>query len=262
MKLAELQAMFQAGVLAGEEPDDAAILDKVRNSGRVDRATLFGVYVDAYRARLSEFLAADFPALRALLGEERFEALAADYIAAEPARRRNPRWYTTRLPDFMAQSEAWRDPRALDLALFERALTDAFDAPDAAPLALTELAGFAPQDWPRLSFGFHPSLRLLDLSAGTVATHEAAMEEQELPPTGEGVEHVAVWRADLDSAYRELEPDEFLVLSLAVAGHVFDEICRLAAFRDESAASPERIAHLLSGWFEDGLVVSAALGRD
>jgi hypothetical protein len=40
-------------------------------------------------------------------------------------------------------------------------------------------------------------------------------------------------------------------------GHAFGDICQMAAFRDEIEASPERIAQLLTGWFEEGLVVSA-----
>jgi hypothetical protein len=265
MTLADLQAMFQAGVLAGHE-DGAPILDRVKNSRRADRTTLFGVYVNAYRLRLAEFLVADYPALRALIGEEAFDALALDYIEAEPSRRRNARWYTTRLPDYLRGSESWRENRlAIDLALFERALTDAFDAADTPALRLDALGGFAPEEWPRLVFGFHPSLFLLELSAGVIATHAAVAEGRELPgPAGEseGEEHVAVWRADLDSVYRPLEPDEHLALSLAMQGHAFGDICQMAAFRDEIEASPERIAQLLTGWFEEGLVVSAKVREE
>ncbi|CAN2535234.1 hypothetical+protein [Methylocapsa aurea] len=257
MRLADLQAMFQAGVLAGAE-DGARILESVKNSAQADRTTLFGVYVNAYRARLAEFLAADFPALRALIGEEAFDALADAYIGAQPSRQRNARWYTTRLPDFLRESAEWRDnARAIDLASFERALTDAFDAPDAEPLAIDALGGFAPEQWPGLSFAFHPSLILLELEAGTIATHEAAMEQQELPPPDEQRGHVAVWRADLDSVHCELEADEFLALSLAMEGHAFGDICQMAAFRDLEDASPERLAQMLTGWFQEGLVVAA-----
>lgn len=263
MKLSELQAMFQAGVLAGVEPDEAPILHAVKNSKRADRTTLFGVYVNAYHVRLTEFLIADYPALRALIGEEAFDALAADYIAAEPSRQRNARWYTTRLPDFMKRSESWRDSdRAIDLALLERALTDAFDAPEAKALSLDALAAFAPTQWPRLAFAFHPSLILLELRAGTIETHEAASAGQELPAAREGREQAAVWRSNDDSVYCELEADEFLVLSLALAGHAFGDICQMAAFRETGEAAPERIAQFLTGWFEEGLVISASPADD
>lgn len=263
MKLSELQAMFQAGVLAGLEPDGAPVLDAVKNSKRADRTTLFGVYVNAYHVRLTEFLIADFPGLRAVLGEEAFDALAADYIAAEPSRQRNARWYTARLPDFMQQSEQWRDnERAIDVALLERALTDAFDAPEASALSLDALASFEPAQWPRLAFAFHPSLMLLELRAGTIETHEAATAGQAIPAPRDGEEKVAVWRSNDDSVYCELEADEFLVLSLAVAGHAFGDICQLAAFRESGDAAPERVARFLTGWFEEGLVISVTFGAE
>jgi hypothetical protein len=262
MRLAELQALFQADVLAGAE-DGARILESVKNSAQADRTTLFGVYVNAYRARLAEFLAADFPALRALIGETAFDALADAYIGAQPSRERNARWYTTRFPEFLREQDEWRDnARAIDLALFERALTDAFDAPDAEPLAIDALGAFGPEQWPRLSFAFHPSLVLLELEAGTIATHEAAMEQQELPPPGESRSHAAVWRADLDPVHCELEADEFLALSLAMEGHAFGDICQMAAFRDLEDASPERLAQMLTGWFQEGLVVDAKVREE
>ncbi len=107
-------------------------------------------------------------------------------------------------------------------------------------------------------FRIHPSLALLALEAGTIATHEAAMEQQALPARGEGREYAAAWRADLDSVHCRLAEDEYLALSLAMEGHAFGDICDMAAFRDAEEASAERLAQMLTGWFQEGLVVGAA----
>ena len=99
-----------------------------------------------------------------------FEALVEAFIDANPSRSRNARWYSTQLPDFMQESEAWgSNARAIGLACFERALTDAYDAADAPAKNIETLAEFSPEDWPRLAFAFHPSLRLLDVAAGVCA---------------------------------------------------------------------------------------------
>ena len=159
MKLAELQSLFQAAVLTGDA-EDGALLDVVAPPREADRPTMMGVYVNAYRLRLAEFLDEDFPALRVLLGDDDFEALVEAYIDENPSRLRNARWYATRLPEFMRESENWSaNALAIGLALFERALTDAYDAADAPALSIETLAEFSPQDWPRLGFTFHPSLR-------------------------------------------------------------------------------------------------------
>jgi hypothetical protein len=257
MKLAELQALFQAGVLLGDE-DGAQVLPAIKPSHRETRETLFGVYVNAYRIRLDEFLTEDYPALRALLGEDSFDALVAAYISANPPRHRNARWYSTALPEFLRESEPWRnEARATSLACFERALTDAYDAAEAEALPIESLAAFPPERWPNLSFTLHPSLILLQLDSGTVETYEAltAEEERDAPPPRTGEEFAAVWRSGLESVYRVIEPDEYLALNEARAGCAFGEICQMAAFQQGDALTPERLAQILANWFEERLVV-------
>ena len=278
MKLAELQSLFQAAVLTGDA-EDVAILDVVAPPRGADRATMMGVYVNAYRLRLAEFLDEDYPALRVLLGDDDFEALVEAYIDANPSRLRNARWYTTRLPEFMQESENWSaNALAIGLALFERALTDAYDAADAPALSIETLAEFSPQDWPRLGFTFHPSLRLIDVAAGVLDAYAAATaderdeeaarsaEEDEgalehRPMAASEGETIAIWRADLDPAYRQLDPDEYLALFEAMAGQSFGDICQLVAFQNEGQSATERLARFLVTWFSEGLVIGVAEAR-
>jgi hypothetical protein len=170
----------------------------------------------------------------------------------------------------MRGTTPWSDDKsAISMALFERAMVDAFDAPDAEPLSIQALAGFAPEDSPRFVFGFHPSLILLELSSGTFAAYSAATadpdeseeteEAAEPSPAEEGPEFAAVWRIDQETAFRELDPDEYVALSEARAGRAFGDICQMAAFQQSGDIAPERIAQFLASWFEDGMVVKAAL---
>ena len=275
MKLAELQSLFQSAVLTGDA-EDGAILDVVAPPRDADRATMMGVYVNAYRLRLAEFLDEDYPALRVLLGDDDFEALVEAYIDANPSRLRNARWYTARLPEFMQESENWSaNALAIGLALFERALTDAYDAADAPALSIETLAEFSPQDWPRLGFTFHPSLRLIEVAAGVLDAYAAATADEQdeeaarsaeedegaledRPPDASESETIAIWRADLDPAYRQLDPDEYLALFEAMAGQSFGDICQLVAFQNEGQSATERLARFLVTWFSEGLVIGVA----
>ena len=275
MKLAELQSLFQSAVLTGDA-EDVAILDVIAPPRDADRATMMGVYVNAYRFRLAEFLDEDYPALRVLLGDDDFEALVEAYIDANPSRLRNARWYTTRLPEFMQESENWSaNALAIGLALFERALTDAYDAADAPALSIETLAEFSPQDWPRLGFTFHPSLRLIEVAAGVLDAYAAATADEQdeeaarsaeedegaledRPPDASESETIAIWRADLDPAYRQLDPDEYLALNEALAGQSFGDICQLVAFQNEAQSATERLARFLVTWFSEGLVIGVA----
>ncbi len=146
------------------------------------------------------------------------------------------------------------------MALFERAMVDAFDAPDAAPLNLQALAAFTPEDSPRLVFAFHPSVILLALSAGTFAAYEKLDSEAggSPPEPAQASEAVAVWRCKEETAFRELEPDEFVALSEAKSGRPFGEICQMAAFQQSGELAPERLAQFLASWFEDGMIVGVS----
>jgi hypothetical protein len=273
MNLSQFQALFQSRLLAGAGEGDAPLLAGLRESQRgAGRDELLHVYQSGYRLRLEGFFHEDHPGLRALLGDEPFDALIRAFIDANPPRDRNARWYTTGLPDYMAADPRWRDDRrAVSMALFERAMVDAFDASDAAALTVQALAAFAPEESPGLVFAFHPSLYLLELSAGTLAAYLAmdaeegegegdeATPEPAPTPDPDAIETVAVWRCNEETVFRELEPDEYLALNEARAGQAFGDICHMAAFQQAGEIKPERLAQFLASWFEDGLITGVSL---
>jgi hypothetical protein len=260
VKLAELQASFQDAVLTGGRE----ILASVEPSRRLDRAARFEIYADAYRFRFAGFLSNDYPALRNALGDEDFGALVEAYIEAVPSQHRNARWYGHRLPEFMAETNPWRDRRgSIDLARFERALADAFDAADADILNLDAIALVPPEDWPNLCFEFHPSVVLLTLVQGTVARFAIASDEEapsqassEVDSASGGDETILVWRNEGQSFYRLLGDDETLALNEAQAGRSFGEVCGLLAFRNPDEDVTALAATFLAAWFRDSLVSS------
>ena len=213
MTLDELQAVFQAGVLAGEEPDAMGILSSISGSQRADRATLFGVYVNAYRLRLAEFVSKDYPVLREMLGEEEFEALARAYIEETQSSQPNARWYASQLPDFMSGHRPWQT-RAdwIDLARFERALADAFDAANAPALDMSAFSSISSALVLHLRFELHPSVRLLQLTGGTADRYAAAVEGNKALVSGQGREHILFWRQEEQPFYRPLSEDEAMAL--------------------------------------------------
>jgi hypothetical protein len=253
VKLAELQAKFQDAIIG----DDRAILDAVNPSRRLDRAARFAVYSEAYHIRLAGFLAEDYRVLRNAIGDEAFGALVEAYIGATLSHHPNARWYARQLPEFMQRAEAWCDRAEwIDLAAFERALADAFDARDAEAREIGALASVPAEAWPRLRFGFQKSLALLTLSRGTIAAYEEAAADDP-PRTGAaGEETVLVWRdRGQQVLYRMLDEAETLALTEASIGKTFGELCSLLAFLDESDAVAARAAGFLARWFADGLIV-------
>ena len=256
MTLAELQTRFQAGITE----DDQTVLASITDSRKTDRTTLFSVYYDAYRLRLAEFLSHDYPMLRAYLDEEAFGRLVEDYIVSAPSRQRNARWYGARLPDFMDETAPWRTNRgAIDLARFERALSDAFDAADAPIISVDALSDIWAEDWPHIAFEFHPSVELLNLARGTVEVYCALANENEPPAIQQGEEAIVFWREEGQSSYRLAAEDERLALMEARQGKKFSDICALLAFQGKDYDVTPVVAGFLSQWFADGLVTRMSL---
>ena len=146
------------------------IRDDIRPSARADLGVLLDVYRNAYSARLVEVLANDFPGLKALVGEAEFEWLARAYIAVHPSRGFSVRTVGERLTEFLAGTDPWaRRPALADMAAFEWALAGAFDAGDAEPVRIEDLAAIPPAAWAGLIFAFHPSVRRLRLATRSAA---------------------------------------------------------------------------------------------
>jgi hypothetical protein len=129
----------------------------------ISAETGLGIYRHAYRARLVECLADDFPALRALLGPAAFDKLAGAVIAARPPREATLNRYGRQLVIHLrARPQAAATGRlALDLARLEWALVEAIHAPLAPALAADALAGLPPQAWAGLRLAAVPSLRVI-----------------------------------------------------------------------------------------------------
>ena len=129
----------------------------------ISAQTGLGIYRHAYRSRLLECLADDFPALRALLGTTGFDLLAGDVITACPPREstlnRYGRQFVAHLRAHPGSTPAGRI--ALDLARLEWALVEAIHAPLAPMMAADALARLPPQAWADLRLGAVPSLRII-----------------------------------------------------------------------------------------------------
>lgn len=264
--LATLQAEFAAWMRGTPEPA-GALRARVLDTEKADRDTLLAVYRDAYALRLIEALTTDFPGLLAMTGHAEFDMMARAYIAAHPSTHPSVRWFGRSLADFLARTPPFSaTPAAADMARFEWALGEAFDAADAEPLTFGQLATAPPEAWESLRLSFVPSLRRLAL------THQApqAFQRRELvapgeleAPPEEGAVEWLIWRpaADADAQFRSMTPDEAAALDAVRDGAIFPQMCVLLAEHASSAeAAAERAAGLLRAWLDAGLIDDAAWG--
>lgn len=260
-QLAERQRTFAAWLLAREAP---AATPGLLGDARAGAAERLRVYRYAYLSRLVGVLRDDFPALLAALGRERFDSLAAAYLRAHPSRHFSLRHVGARFPAFLAEHEHAREVRAnapwcADLARLELAVTDAFDAADARPLARGELEQLSPEAWDGLALAPLPGAQLLALAWPVRALREA--HDAERPLAADAVapasERVLVWRKQERVLHRECSAAEHALLARVVGGIRFGELCALAAEQRGEAQGAAFAASLLARWVEDGVLRAA-----
>lgn len=256
--LRELQDAFQKAVIDG----DAAILDAIPANSRTSNDVLFGVYRHAYVARLVQVVGSDYERLAAYMGDEAFAGMARDYVGANPSNTPNARWFSHRLPEYLASTEPYSTKRELaEIAALERALADAFDAADAEAVTIEALRSMPPELWAELTFALHPSARRLDHSTDAHALWQALNAGEELPQVENsgGVIRLIVWRQDSTAKVRVLGAEEAMLLDEVGKGAAFGALCELAAYFDDSGTAALRAAQALQGWLSAGLIASAAL---
>jgi hypothetical protein len=253
MSLATLQDRLQARVLAGERAIEAHV---VGNSAE-DVTARLAIYSGAYRTRLTEALASNYPALAKLLGAPDFGTLADRYIATRIPHTPSIRYYGDALQEFLASDANYQEvPLLVELARWEWAMTEVFDAADGGPIGAETLTAVAPEEWADLRLSFHPSLRRLDLRWNVPPLWKAVTAGEPRPAHALAAEPQAwlQWREHLQVRFRSLDDDEAAALDVAMEGGSFGELCvRLSELVDEAQA-PARAALYLRAWFDAGLV--------
>jgi hypothetical protein len=254
-RLEHIQTDFQSFLLRG----DAAVEAHVVGTRRVPIATRLGIYGDGYCARLCEALQANFPVLTQLLGEGDFETLATAYVRAHESPFFSIRYYGNALAEFLATEAHYAGaPVLAELARWEWAMTEVFDAADAAPLGPGELARVTPDEWADLRFDWHPSVRRLELAWNAPQIWKAVGADAEPPEVTLESNPVQwlLWRHELRSYFRSLQTEEALVLDAARQGESFGGVCTLLSGIFGDAAAPPRAASFLRGWVDSGLLTA------
>jgi len=254
-RLIHLQKGFQDFLL---QPGSASGLERhIVDTAQACAQLRLGIYAEAYRLRLEEALCNDFEALHGLLGDEQFHVLCLSYIDAYPSRHFSLRYFGRHLAAFLAQAEPYAsNPVLAELAEFEWALIDAFDARDSSIITIEEIRSLAPAAWPMLRFELHASVHRLEL-AWNVQQLWSALKEDTVPETpqrSDAAQPWLIWRRELMTYFRSLTPNEAWALDTVRAGENFSTLCAgLCAWvaEDQAAATA---AGFLHRWVSDGLI--------
>jgi len=234
-----------------------------------DRLTSFErleIYNRQYWFRLRASFYEDYPGLRAVLGDQKFERLADAYLTHYPSRSFTLRNLGSRLVKYLAAQSPRALPHkmlALDLARLEWAHIEAFDNEGRPPLELDALLGL---DAAQIRFQLQPHLTLLrlrhevddfliELKSGAGLRQEAsnAMEQHRkrlkkrlarvLQPR---VNYLAVHRHQNSVYYKRLDVVQYRLLTALQSGATLEAACgKLAGLK-----LPPDLGQSISAWFQ------------
>ena len=251
-ELLDLQRSMMQWLLT-EEGD---IQSKVVGTEKVSSETRLAIYANAYRYRLIDALSDNYPSVHTLLGDESFYNDGVLYLATYPSRHFSIRYFGNQLEKFL--SEHYQDTAVLaEMARFEWALRNSFDATDNISLGLEALQKISPESWAELGFVLHPSVARLDLEWNVPQLWAAIENETGQIPFEQAEYPVAwlVWRKQLKTYYRSLDVDEAWALDAVMKGQHFSDICAGVCEWVDEAYAPERVAGFISQWLVDDLII-------
>lgn len=221
-------------------------------------AKRYDVYRNNVTVSLIDALAAIYPAVQRLTGEDFFRAMARFHVRQTPPTSPLLFEYGRDFPSFIAHYEYARSlPWLADVARIERAWLDAYHAADALPLSAAALAAVPSGRLADIVFSTHPATHLIRSQFASVsifaANHDAVPS---CSIDGSTPEDALITRPAFDVAVRHLPPGGAVFLDSLMSGRALGEAA--ASALDDTPSFD--LAINLAGLIEAGTFTSVTLG--
>jgi Putative DNA-binding domain len=270
--LDRLQNWFQAAIThpdgVRQAPGSAeadSLLTRSKSLPALDR---LAVYAHAYFARSLDCLREEYPALKAALGDELFDAFAAEYLQRFPPRSYKLFDLGTRFPQFLRDTRpadegsetepSWPD-FLIDLASLELAFNEVFDGPGIEWKPILDEAAIAaipPDRLPEARLIPVPCLRVLSLKY-PVHTYFTAVQRKEEASVPEPREtFLAITRQRFAVRHFELSAPAYALLSALLRG----ETLGAAISEVANSTDSDELVQRLGEWFRDWAAQGFFLG--
>jgi hypothetical protein len=248
-------------------PMKAVAADFIKPNDTLTSFERLEIYNRQYWFRLKDCFYDDYPGLRAVLGDRRFERMACAYLEKHPSQSFTLRNLGLRLIKFLESERQWVEPYtelALDMARLEWAHIEAFDNEAKPSLKINSFIGMYPS---RIRLQLQPHLTLLRLNyeldgfliqikrdEGLRDEASNALEERRARLRRRLKRHLrrkvlflAVHRFQNIVYYKRLEAGQFILLSAFHANATMADACDAAA-NTEGARSD--LGAQIKSWFQ------------
>lgn len=253
--LRDWQSAFQTSVV--DQNPTTGVAPYVAETCGISGQQRLEVYVHAYVLRLLEIMQDDYPALRKVIGEQRFDALARAYIAAQPSTTHSIRWFGRQFSQFIRRRRT-RPAWVAELAQFEWALSGVLDAADAPAMTGEAMAAIPGEQWPHFAPELVPSVRLLRLAWNTPDVLQATAAdagEATCPLRNAHARWWILWRHGLEARWRKLDRPEAWALRAVQRNEPLAHVSsRLQRAGVPYRQVPAQLVTCLQQWLGDGLI--------
>ena len=216
-----VSSQFATGLLDA----DAATPTKLTSFHGINDPRRYAVYKNNVTVGLIRALEANFPAIRRLLGDEFFAAMARVFVSQNPPRSKLMFEYGAAFPRFLEAFEpAQPYPYLPDVARTETLWRESFHEADAGVLSGADLAAIPPEKLAELRFQVHPAARLMRSSWAIGSIYIANRSEQavgQIDPHTQ--ETVLITRPEFECSLRILSPAQSAFFSTLIEGATLND---------------------------------------
>jgi uncharacterized protein (UPF0276 family) len=245
--LAVQQATLQRAIMHADAPHSTPA-EWIRQKPDFPAEAQLNVYINAYRWRLFDVVAEDYPVLHSYMGKERFDALLHDFITNTAPTHFNIARYAALLPDYF-QTHIHYDVCAGELCALEAAIAQLADAPETEALTPEHLQGITPEALMQMQLHPRTAHQLFAFHYPINAYYGAAKENEPLPAPAPCASFLAVFRHD-DVVWRmDLAAQEHQLLCALCAGYTVGD-----ALNSLDASAAASISSYFSRWMRNGLL--------
>ena len=243
----------KAGVEANSRPgvDDARDLEEtVLPSDQLTSLERISVYADMYFWRFIEIMSEEYPTVEHLLGAERFQQVVRDYVTRHPSTYYNLNRLSVKFPQYLLEEarELPHQPFVAAVAMVERIMEDAFDAPRREKVSPETIQSIPGEQWPDIRLQFNPALYLLELDYPVNDYMTAVNENRHMDIPQAERTFVVVYRCNYTVWREDLDYEGYLLLSRLKAGESLGDALENCALQE--GVDADKITTSLGEWFQ------------
>lgn len=217
----------------------------------------FNVYRNNVVVSLCEALGKTYPSIKALLGDDYFNALARAFVTENPPQSAVLIWYGAEFADFIAAFpplEAY--PYLSDVARAEWAWLQAYHAADVAPMDPADLSALPPEEVGDARFQRHPAAWVISTAWPVWDLLRVNRFEEEAEIDLSAGQPILITRPELDVEVICLRPGADLFLQGLFKGQTLGEAAMVAQENCPEFSLSDSLSDCLSNGAFQGLATA------